>query len=139
MAINSLQAREVSDQMKILQPTMLDLTEGAILRDVGNLTGTVKMPKRILNMLGEINAYSVFANNPGRIKKLQSVARLAATIALLQRRKTAIAAAKVETADEELRGKGPAGLVTHWSSFRRTTPRTLRSPSCRSTKCGALC
>ena len=35
MAINSLQAREVSDQMKILQaePTMLDLTEGAILRE----------------------------------------------------------------------------------------------------------
>ena len=65
MAINSLQAPEVSDQMKNLQPTMLDLTEGAILRDVGNLTGTVKMPKRILNMLGEINAYSVFANNPG--------------------------------------------------------------------------
>ena len=111
MAINSLQAREVSDQMKILQPTMLDLTEGAILRDVGNLTGTVKMPKRILNVLGEINAHSAFANNPGRIKKLQSVARLAATIELLRRRKTAIAAAKVETADEELRGKGPAGLV----------------------------
>ena len=67
---------------------------------------------RIFNVLGEINAmYSVFANNPGRIKKLQSVARLAATIDLLQRRKTAIAAAKVEIADEELRGKGPAGLV----------------------------
>ena len=93
---------------------MLDLTEGAILRDVGNLTGTVKMPKRILNkscLARSTRTYSVLANNPGRIKKLQSVARLAATIDLLHRRKTAIAAAKVETADEELRGKGPAGLV----------------------------
>ena len=59
----------VSDQLKAVMPTELDLTQGSILKDIGTAQGTRKMPKRILNQLGEINAYTVSANSEPRRKR----------------------------------------------------------------------
>lgn len=70
----------VSDQLRILHPTATELTEGAIMKEVGTKTASVKMPKRILNTLGEVNAYSCFANDTERLQKLTSIAELASSI-----------------------------------------------------------
>ena len=66
--------------MTLIQPQMSDLTAGMIMRDVGTTTGSIKMARRVLNILGEVNAYSLIANTPERIEKLRKVAQLAASI-----------------------------------------------------------
>ena len=50
------------------------------MREVGTKTGSVNMPKRVLNNIGEINACCTVANAPERIKKLRAVLELAATV-----------------------------------------------------------
>jgi len=68
------------EQYTILQPTASDLTVGAMMRECGASSASRRMPKRKLNALGEVNAYSVLANDPDRIKRLKSVGTLASTI-----------------------------------------------------------
>ena len=89
----------VSDQLKVINPTQGDLTEGAIMREVGTKTGSVNMPKRVLNNIGEINAYCTVANAPERIKKLRAVLELAATV---DAAKSMSAKANVEKAVENV-------------------------------------
>ena len=76
--------------MTLIQPQMSDLTAGAIMRDVGTTTGSIKMARRVLNVLGEVNAYSLIANTPERIEKLRKVAQLAASIDVPQTLQNAI-------------------------------------------------
>ena len=99
-------------------PSAQDLTEGSIMREVGTKTASVKMPLRILNALGEINACCVMSNDDGRIKRLKSVAQLAASIDTM---KSGEAAAKKTKATEDLEAllthtaKGMAKLRTDFS------------------------
>ena len=45
---------------------------GAIMRDIGTTTASIKMAHRVLNILGEVNAYSLIANTPERIETEES-------------------------------------------------------------------
>ena len=101
---------EVSDQLKAIMPSEADLTEGAIMREVGTRTASVMMPKRLLNALGEINAYCTVANDPDRIKRLQRVAELAASIDAMKRFEAEASKAKAADNMESSKSYAPAGI-----------------------------
>ena len=67
-------------QFALLQPAAADLSVGQIMRDCASSSASQKMPERKLNVLGEINAYSVMANDPDRVARMKSHLQLAATI-----------------------------------------------------------
>lgn len=69
-----------SDQWSILQPDQTDLSVGQLMRDCSATAGSRRMPQRKLNVLGEINAYSVVANDESRVKRMESILELAATV-----------------------------------------------------------
>jgi len=110
----------VSDQLKVINPTQSDLTEGAIMREVGTKTGSVSMPKRMLNNIGEINACCTVANAPARIKKLRAVLELAATIdaakLMSAKANTEKAAETVENLIKKDAPRGMAHLREDWDA-----------------------
>lgn len=103
--------RIVSDQVRLIKPSQQDLTEGAILRDVGAKTASIKVPKRMLNRLGEVNHMCVLANSEGRIERLKAVAELAASIDKAQVMKKHRSDAKRADDEEEIRGKESKGIA----------------------------
>ena len=110
----------VSDQLKVINPTQNDLTDGAIMREVGTKTGSVKMPRRVLNNIGEINAYCTVANTPARIKKLRAILELAATIdaakSMSAKANTEKAAETVESLIKKHAPTGMAHLRADWDA-----------------------
>lgn len=103
--------RAVSDQVRLIKPFQQDLTEGAILREVGAKTAPIKMPKRMLDRLGEVNHMCVLANSEERIGRLKAVAELAAPIDKAQAMKKHRSDAKRADDEEEIRGKGSKGIA----------------------------
>ena len=49
-------AYEVSDQLRAIMPTERDLMEGSIMKEIGTKSASKRMPKRLLNSIGEVNA-----------------------------------------------------------------------------------
>ena len=68
------------------------------------------MPRRMLNSLGEINSYSVEANNPNRIKKLKAALELAASIDEVKRMDAAAQKEKADSKLDALRACAPRGV-----------------------------
>lgn len=93
------------DQLQVIQPTEADLSVGQLLRDCAASTGSRRMPKRKLNVLGEINAYSVLANDPDRIKRMKSVGELAMTVDKMREEATADKVIASAARDKELKEK----------------------------------
>ena len=87
------------------------MTEGAILREVGTKTASIKMPKRMLNRSGEVNHMRVLANSEERIERLKAVAELAASIDKAQVMKKHRSDAKRADDEEEIRGKESKGIA----------------------------
>ena len=80
------------------------------MREIGTKTAPVKMPRRMLNSLGEINSYSVEANNPNRIKKLKATLELAASIDEVKRMDAAAQKEKADGKLDALRACAPRGV-----------------------------
>lgn len=78
--ITALDLVVTDDNRAVIEPTAQELQEGYIIREVGVAAASRKMPKRRLNVIGEVNSHSVHANAPGRIKRLKVVAELAAAL-----------------------------------------------------------
>lgn len=93
------------EQFALLQPTAADLSIGQIMRDCASSSASQKMPERKLNVLGEINAYSVMANDPERMARMKSHLELAATINSYKHQKAAEATAKHAEKDKALKEK----------------------------------
>ena len=92
-------------QFALLQPAAADLSVGQIMRDCASSSASQKMPERKLNVLGEINAYSVMANDPDRVARMKSHLQLAATINSYKDLKATEAAAKHAEKDKALKDK----------------------------------
>ena len=101
----------VSDQMRVIQPTEHDLTAGAILREVGVHSASVRIPQRVLNVLGEVNAYSIRTNTHERLERLTAVTELAATLDRVRERQRHAKALKSKAGKDELRTKAVHGLA----------------------------
>ena len=108
--------RTKSRQMALISPQQSDLTVGAIMREVGTETASIRMARRQLNVLGEVNACSVIANTPERIEKLKQIAMLASSIDSIKEHQRGEKANKATAQDDELRDKAPAGLKKLQSS-----------------------
>ena len=67
--------------MKILEPTMQDLSVRAILKDAGGEGATKKLAQRKLYNAGAITNHCGLQNHPDRIKKLISALELTASLA----------------------------------------------------------
>lgn len=104
---------EVSvDQEKILNPSAQELTMRDLMKDAGGDGATMKMAKRRLDSLGvSIKAHSCIANDPKRIKRLESAAQLAASLAEVARIAKDDKAAKKVEATNELHDAAPAALM----------------------------
>lgn len=100
----------VSDQLQVVLPTPLDLTEGAIMREIGTKTASVKMPQRVLNTIGEINAYSTFANDPERVSKLRHLVTLAVSVDRMKAKTADERAEKKKKEEEDLEKHVPTGI-----------------------------
>ena len=85
------------------------------MKEVGSKAASVKlkMPKRMLNILGEINynAYSVIANDPKRIAKLRSITELADSIDSIKNINAEDKDAKDQAKEDSMRKEiAPKGL-----------------------------
>ena len=94
----------------MIEPTVLELQEGAMLRDLGSGTGTRKMAARRLNALGEINAHCVHANDPDRMERLAAVAHLGATMQKLKNDQAVDAEAAAQKRRKEAASKAVDGV-----------------------------
>ena len=125
----------VSDQLKAIMPTERDLMQGSILKEIGTHSASKMMPRRMLNGIGEVNAYCVEANSEERIKKLRANLELADSLEAI---KEIGARATKEKADEKLDSmkecapKGIAKLQIDEADVGlcSTAPAIPASPSC---------
>lgn len=79
-AVDYLDLEITSDNRSVVEPTILELQEGQLLKEIGTTEASRRMPRRRLNALGEVNSQCVHANAPERMKKLRFVAQLAESV-----------------------------------------------------------
>ena len=115
----------VSDQLRATMPTQDDLTEGAIMREVGTKTASIRMAQRQLNSLGEVNAYCVYANHPDRIKKLKGIMELAASIDEMKSVDVAVKKTKATETMESLLIHVPPGMKILRADFSKHAEMTV--------------
>jgi hypothetical protein len=114
------------EQLALLQPTAADLSVGQIMRDCASTSASQKMPQRKLNVLGEVNAYSVLANGPDRMARMESHLQLAATINSYKDRKATEATAKHAVKDKALKGKQLAPALAKLANFESCTHESVK-------------
>jgi hypothetical protein len=115
----------ISDQLRATMPTPDDLTEGAIMREVGTKSASIKMAQRQLNAVGEVNACCVHANHPDRIKKLTSILELAASIDEMKSVDAAVKKTKATETLESLLVHVPPGMKILRADFSKHAEMTV--------------
>ena len=114
------------EQCALLPPTAADLSVGQIMRDCASTTASQKMPQRKLNVLGEINACSVMANDPDRMARMESHLQLAAMINSHKDQKTTAATAKHAEKGNALKGKCLAPALAKLAKFESCTHDSVK-------------
>jgi hypothetical protein len=107
----SLDAEMTKDQLKILEPTIQDLSVRAILRDAGGEGATKKLAQRKLNNAGAITNHCGLQNHPARVKKLISALELTASLAEISALSKASKEQDKCKAHTELMDLAPSALV----------------------------
>jgi hypothetical protein len=74
-----------ADQALLFNPSLEDLTIREIMKDAGGDGAVKKMAQRKLDSAAFVNAYCCYANSETRIKRFEQAARLAASIAEIQK------------------------------------------------------
>ena len=99
-----------SDQKSILNPSVRDYTEGAMMRAAGGIGAQMNAPKRKIDALCGIRGHSGLLNDPERMKKLREQSDLAQSIVDIQRSQQQEKKAKKEAGISGLIEKGPESL-----------------------------
>jgi len=94
----SLDVEMTGEQRQILQPSVREMNEGALMRRYAG-DETHRLPARVLNTLGETNSHCVVANDPRRLARLRDVSLLANSMAEV---KQAEEAAKAKAAKQKM-------------------------------------